>query len=413
MAVSPFLSRMTFMKKLVLGMLVAAGFVTAACSTSNPAGQPTVSFTSPLASGPANGSSYKFKAQPVTLQITNAVRASAIPATYTVEVASDSSFNNKVFTQANIAEGNGGTTSVTVSNLLASSGNVTYYWRSFATVDGVDGPMSSTQTFVVQQQIVVNAPELSGPDSGITSVEPRVTLTTKNASRQGAVGAITYTFQLATTSAFSNPTTATVAEGSGGQTSWTPSSDLAAGTYFWRVQARDDTNTEVSAFTSARSFIVEPFDPKKAVFHHNFSDIATWPQTAKITSVEFNRSGMIVDFDRRTGSNKWPEVASFDFGPLQYTLGLCYKISGIWHCSAAIQFWDGRDLSESGPWDQIPENWYYDAARWGPMAGYRPERGELVMVWAGQGNLRGVGGATQVQRTNFAPVRWGEPYEAN
>jgi hypothetical protein len=406
-------SKVKFMKVLVLGTLLAASVAAAACSTDNPAGQPSVSFTSPVASGPANGTAYKFKAQPVTLQIVNAARTEAVPATYTIEVASDSAFANKVYTQSNIAEGVGTNTSVTISNLLATSGNVTYYWRSWATIDGVASPMSATQTFVVQQQILVNTPELSGPASGTTSVEPRVTLTTKNASRQGAVGAITYIFQISTTSAFSSLTaSATVAEGSGGQTSWTPASDLAAGSYFWRVQARDDSNTEVSAFTTARAFTIEPFDPKKAVFHHNFQDIATWPQTATITSVEFNRSGMFVDFDRRTGGNKWPEVASHDFGPLQYTLGLCYKISGTWHCSAAIQFWDGRDLAESGPWENIPDNWYYDAARWGPMAGYRPERGELVMVWAGQGNLRGTTGATQVQRTNFAPVRWGEVYTA-
>jgi hypothetical protein len=259
----------------------------------------------------------------------------------------------------------------------------------------------------------VSTPVLSSPDSGFTSVDPRVTFVANNAVRQGAVGAITYVFQVSKSSNFSDIiASATVAEQGGGKTSWTPSSDLPDGALFWRVQAKDDTNAETSSFASARPLTIEPFDPRKAVFHHNFSDIATWPQTAKITSVVFNRSGMIVEFDRRTGSNKWPEVASADFGPLQYTLGLCYKINGTWHCSAAIQFWDGRDLAESGPWEQIPENWYYDPIRWGPMAGYRPTRNELVMVWAGQGNLRGTTGATQVQRTNFAPVRWGEVYEA-
>jgi hypothetical protein len=373
-----------------------------------------VSFTSPLASGPANGTSYKFKAQPVTLVITNAVRTGTAPATYTIEVASDSAFNTKVFTQSGIAEGGGTTTSVTVSNLLATSGNVTYYWRSWATVDGVAGPMSAAQSFVVQQQIIVSTPTLSSPDSGFLSVDPRVTFVANNAERQGAVGTITYVFQVSKSSTFSEIiASATVAEQSGGKTSWTVTSDLPDGALFWRVQAKDDANTETSSFASARPLTIEPFDPRKAVFHNNFQDIATWPQTAKITYVEFNRSAMIVEFDRRTGPNRWAEVGSPDgFGPLQYTLGLCYKISGQWHCSAPIQFWDGRDLAESGPWEQIPDNWYYDAARWGPMAGYRPARGELVMVWAGQGNLRGLSGGTQVQRTNFAPVRWGEVYEA-
>jgi hypothetical protein len=401
------------MKKVLFSTLTAAviGLTVAGCT--NTPGSPTVSFTFPVAAGPSSGTSYKFKEQPVTLSITNAIRTATSPATYAIEVATDAGFANKVFTREGITEGGNGSTSVTVSSLTASSGNVTYYWRSKATVDGASSPYSTTQSFVVQQQIVVNTPALSEPEAGVTSVETRFEFVTTNATRQGAVGTITYVFQVSKTSDFSSTVaSATVAEQTGGKTRWTPAADLPEGTLFWRVQARDDSNTEVSAFTSPRSFVVEPFDPRKATFHHNLQDIATWPQTAKITTVFFTRSGMLVDFDRRSGPGAWPEVASSDFGPLQYTLGLCYKISGQWHCSAAIQFWAGRDLSESGPWEQIPDNWYYDPARWGPMSGYRPTRGELVMVWAGQGNLRGTTGATQVQRTNFAPVKWGEEYIA-
>lgn len=393
------------MKKLVFGSLLAGGLLAAACS--NSPGSPSVSFTSPISAGPSNGSSHKYKAQPVTISITNAVRTGSLPAVYSVEVATDASFGTKVFTRDDIAEGSGGTTSVGLPSLPASAGDVTYYWRSWALVDGVTGPVSPTQTFLVQQQIIVNAPTLSDPDAGLTVSEFRPKFVTKNASRQGAVGTITYLFQVSKSSNFSSiEQEKTVTEQSGEQTSWTPDKDLPSGTLYWRVQARDDSNGEASSFTSARSFVVEPFDPKKAIFWDNFPDIALWPETAKITSVEFNRDGLIVEFDRRTSSDKWPEVSSADFGPLQYTLGLCYNISGQWHCSAPIQFWDGRDLGESGPVEDIPDNWYYDPRRWGPMSSHRPERGELVMVWVGQGNLRGVRGNTRAERSNFAPVRW-------
>lgn len=401
------------MKRLLFSTVVAAAIGLTAAGCTNTPGSPTVSFTFPVAAGPSSGTSYKFKEQPVTLSIANAVRTATSPATYAVEVATDSGFASKVFTREGITEGATGSTSVTLSSLTASSGNVTYYWRSRATVDGATSPNSTTQSFVVQQQIVVNAPTLSEPEAGVISVESRFEFSTNNATRQGAVGTITYDFQVSKASDFSSiAASATVSEQTGGKTRWTPTADLPEGTLFWRVQAKDDTNAEVSAFTTPRSFVVEPFDPRKARFHHNLQDIGTWPQTAKITSVQFTRSGMLVEFDRRTGPNRWAEVAAADFGPLQYTLGLCYKIGGQWHCSASIQFWDGRDLSESGPWEDIPDNWYYDPARWGPMSGYRPKRGELVMVWAGQGNLRGTTGATQVQRTNFAPVKWGEEYIA-
>lgn len=398
------------MNKLIRSAVAAAAVVLLGAGCSNSPGNPSVSFTSPVASGPSNGTSYKFKEQPVSVAITNAVRTSPATATYSLEVASDSSFTTKVFTRDAIAEGNGGTTSVTLSQLSATNGNVTYYWRSIATVDGVASPPSATQSFVIQQQIIINTPTLSEPASGSTTSEVRPTFIAKNASRQGAVGTITYVFQVSKASDFSSTVaSATVTEQSGGQTSWTPTGDLPDGTLYWRVQARDDSNTETSAFTSPSSFIVEPFDPHKALFYFGPPDIASWAETTKITSVDFSTGFMMVDFDRREGSDQWPEAASASFGPLQYTLGMCFKFGSQWHCSAPVQFWAGRELEASGPWDQIGDNWFYDA-RWGPMNGHQPAVGERVVIWLGQGNLRGANGATYRERSNFLVIPFGINY---
>lgn len=399
------------MKKLMLSAVAAAAIGLMGVGCSNTPGHPTVSFTSPVASGPSNGSSYKFKQQPVSVSITNAVRTSPATATYSVEVASDANFTTKVFTRDNIAEGSGGTTTVTLSQLPASSGNVTYYWRWTVTVDGVTSPASATQSFVVQQQIIINTPTSSEPSSGTTTSEVRPTFVTKNASHQGAVGTITYVFQVSKASDFSSTVAnVTVTEQSGGQTSWTPTSDLPEGTLYWRVQARDDSNTEVSAFTTPLSFVIEPFDPFKAIFHHGPPDIPSWPETTKITSVDFSSGFVMVEFDRREGPNAWPEAASSSFGPLQYTLGMCFKISNQWHCSAPVQFWAGRELEASGPASEVADNWFYDAGRWGPMAGHQPAYGELVAVWLGQGNLRGAGGSSYRERSNFVVMPFGINY---
>jgi hypothetical protein len=193
---------------------------------------------------------------------------------------------------------------------------------------------------------------------------------------------------------------ATVGEGGGGRTTWTPPGDLPSGTVYWRVRARDAANDEASGFTTARSLIVEPFDPHKATFWNNPPGIAGWPETARITSVDFSTGYMLVDFDRRTGPNAWPENASAAFGPIQYTLGMCFRIDGDWHCSAPTRFWIGRPL------------WYYDTARWGQMTFHQPVDGELVAFWVGQGNLREGTIATNQERSNFALVRWGENYRA-
>jgi hypothetical protein len=390
-----------------------AAAVVSGCTTQN-SEAPTVSFTSPLALGPSSGSSYKFRDQPVTLTLTNAVRTLPATVTYSVEVAADPAFTTKVFSKDGIAEGSGDTTSVTLPALTATSGNATYYWRSIAVVDGISSPPSATRTFVVQQQIILNTPALSEPASGITTTDLRPRFVTKNAVRQGATGAITYNFQVSRAVDFSSLLfDVTVAEQSGGQTVWTPASDLPAGTIYWRVRARDDANAEVTGFTSPLSLVVELFDPHKATFWNNPPGIARWPETARITSVDFSTGYMLVDFNRRTGPGAWPENASALFGPIQYTLGMCFRLDGQWHCSAPTRFWIGRELENSGPSDRIADFWYYDPLRWGPMAGHQPRQGELVAFWVGQGNLRAGTIATNEERSNFALVRWGENYRAN
>lgn len=400
------------MKRLLFSTITAALFGLAAAGCSTTPASPTVSFTSPLAAGPASGASYKFKSQPVTVSITNAVRTGTAVATYSVEVATDASFSNKVFTRDGIAEGSGSTTSVTLSSLTASSSDVTYYWRWRTTIDGTQSPYTAAGTFVIQQQIVVNQPSLVSPASGLVINELRPSFTIKNATRQGAVGAITYVFQLSRDAGFSNiiaqPTLPENFGGVAGQTTYTPSGDLPEGEVYWRAQARDDANTEASSFSSSQNITIEPFNPKTAQFWFSPAGVADWSETAKITSVTYNGGYMQVDFDRREGPSAWPEVSSVSFGPLQYSLGTCQKISGKWHCAAPIQFWSGRDLNESGPWRDIGLNWYYDSNRWGPLR--QPDFGETIAIWVGQGNLRGSTGATYQERSNFQIVQFGVPY---
>ena len=391
-------------------LLAAAVLTGSACSNSD---APSVSFMSPGVVGPSSGSSYRFKDQPVTLTITNAVRTAPAIATYSVEVATDAAFANKVFSRDGIAEGSGGTTSLTVPALAAAAGPATYYWRSTTTIDGFASPPSAARSFVVQQQVIINIPTLLEPASGSTT-DARPRFVTSNAARQGPAGAITYDFQVSRVADFSSLLfTAQVGEQSGGQTAWTPAGDLPTGTVYWRVRARDDANAEATVFTSPRSVTIELFDPGRAIFWNNPPGIAGWPETARITSVDFSTGHMLVDFTRRIGPNAWPENASHAFGPIQYTLGMCFRIDGQWHCSAPTRFWIGRDLENSGRQSEILSTWFYDPVRWGPMTRHVPAPGELVAFWVGQGNLRADTIATNQERSNFALVRWGENYRAN
>ena len=174
------------------GLTVAAALAIWACETKNP-NTPTTSFGAPLASGPSNGQTFKFNAQPVTLTITNSPRTGPATVTYNVEVASDSGFANKVFNKEAIPEGSGGTTTVTVSNL---NGGATYYWHWKAVVDGIVGQPSSAQAFNVQQQVTLSAPSVADPAGGATVSNSRPTFTTRNVGRSGPAGSITYEFQV-------------------------------------------------------------------------------------------------------------------------------------------------------------------------------------------------------------------------
>jgi hypothetical protein len=392
------------MKKVVLGLIVAAAAAFAACSKSPDS--PSVSFTSPLASAPATGTSYKFNAQPVTLTINNAVRTGSATATYSVEVATDTGFSNKVYTKDAITEGTGATTSVVIGSL---AGNVTYYWRWKTVIDGVTGSPSPTQSFFVQQQIIINVPSISDPASGVTVSDPRPTFTTRNATTTGQVGPITYEFQVSSASSFS-PIIASqvVPQQSGTTTSWTPGADLPAATLFWRVRAIDSANTETSAFTGGTSFTVQPFSLKNSIILNNPSDLASWAETTAITMIDLRGPFILADFDKRQGPGRWPE-SGFGDGGIQYTLGMCLNQSGQWYCSAAIQFWDGRELEAGGDVNEVGINWFYDG-RWAPIAGHQPRTGEMVGIFVAQGNLRDSGKTSVKERSNVVLLPYGSTY---
>jgi hypothetical protein len=252
-----------------------------------------------------------------------------------------------------------------------------------------------------------------------------------DAVHTGPVGAITYLAEVADNPAFANKITVTAPEGSG-QTTLTVSQALAYGTvYYWHVLASDPTTigpfSATSSFTTpAAPVVVAPTPPSSgggssgpglnmsgAVILGSPSDLANWPQTSTITSVQFNGGGPFpVDFDKRTGTNRWPDVP-FGSGSLQYTLGMCVNPGGAgqWYCSAVVQFWYGRELTASGDAGAIGSEWFYDPGRWGPIVGYQPQVGETVGLFVAAGNLRGTT-YTQAtcpmvcERSNVALVSW-------
>jgi hypothetical protein len=229
-----------------------------------------------------------------------------------------------------------------------------------------------------------------------------------NSSRTGPVGPMAYVFQVASDANMTNiVATASVPETSS-QTTFTIGSNLTAGTrFFWRARGLDPGHS--SPFSTIVSFLTPaavttpspapgpgtPLPPSGAsdtltnsiVLNSPF-DLPNWPVTTTITSLTLAPDGVNVQFSKRDGPGRWPDVVPPGFsGPLEYTLGMCLNISGQWYCSAVIQFWNGLDKN-GGPPDQYALNWFYDPIRWAPMTGHQPAVGETIGFFVCAGDCR-------------------------
>ncbi len=337
---------------------------------------------------PANNAQIAYAQQPIALTVSNGVTAGTSALTYTVEVASDAAFTRKDFVRENVAEVASGTTTVTIDRL---PGARQYFWRFQVNAPRQPGPYSAVRSLSVGPEVVLGTPTLASPVNGANAFSP-LSLTVNNISRTGPAGPITYRVEVAATAGFGTVLFATeAAEQPGGQTTVTaPVSGLTSGTtYFWRARAADATNDITTPYSAAASFVAQTFNFATAKIWDNPTDVGTWPIGARITYLEFTGFSLRVDFDRRDGPNRWPDVVPPGWdGSLQYTLGLCRNIVGEWHCSAVVQFWHGRDLDQTAPASRFWREWWYDSARWGPLASVRPEEGEMVGVFVAAGDLR-------------------------
>jgi hypothetical protein len=217
----------------------------------------------------------------------------------------------------------------------------------------------------------------------------------------GTTPALQYRFEVY------NPANTLVASGVVSATSFSVTTTLAGNVrHTWRVRA--EFQGSVGPWSTLGSFITPvPFDPRQATFVDNPTDVATWAETAALTLVDTSNY-IVVDHTKREGPGRWPE-SGFGDGGIQYTVGMCFNLNNHWYCSAAIQFWDGRDLFAGGPASNVAKDWYYDA-RWSPMTGHQPDQGEVIAMFVAQGNLRDTGNTSLKERSNFVLLPFGSVY---
>jgi hypothetical protein len=375
-------------------------------SIAGPIAGVNISYPAPMA--PASGSQIAVDQQPVNLVVQNASTNGVRPLSYRFEVATDAGFTAVVATQTGVPPGANGQTSLRLTQVLPA--DRTYYWHARAEDGANTGVFAAPVNFKVYTPVVIQAPTPRLPADGTTVATAQPTLVADDATRTGPAGAISYVFEVATDGAMANRVVAVQVGEASGQTSYALASPLAAATHFyWHVRAQDPSHQ--SAWSSTLSFVTpqapviptptptpsptpggpaagDQLNLSKATILNSPPDLASWAVTTSITALDISSGGIHVDFSKKDGPGRWPDIIPPGFtGPIEYTLGMVLTINGQLYASAPIQMWNGLDRG-GGPPSQYALNWFYDPARWAPMTFHQPAVGELIGFFVAEGSLR-------------------------
>lgn len=392
--------------------------VTTACSKTSPtrpsdgtaSGQTTsvtdavtgVTLTSPALVTPTANQQFKNVEQPVTLTIKNAVTSGTTALTYTFEVASDAAFGTKVFSKDGVAAGTA-TTALKIDKLPA---NKSYFWRARASSGSLAGPYSEVRGFGIGPEVILAQPVNGDPQPNSTVGEQPI-LNVNNVGRSGPNGPIFYRFEISDTAAFGSLVySATVAERTDRPfTGHDVTIKLAEKTYFWRVIATDPANAVTSVASNPSAMKVQPFSLQQATILDSPDNFAFFTETAKITTLIMGPFGINVDFTKKNGPDRWPDIFPPGFaGPIQYCLGMAWNIDGHWYASAPIEMWNDR-AEGGGPPQDYALNWFYNPTRWAPMTFHQPSPGETIGFFVVAGDVRGFNSNQKYQeRSNVVMI---------
>jgi hypothetical protein len=198
-----------------------------------------VEISAPRPVEPAPGSKLRASQQPIRLTVENANTNGVRPLSYTFEVASDSTFQSQVYARSKVTPGSG-TTSLVLEPIPIGKA---YFWRARAE-DGANTGPYVTASFEVLPNPELGAPSLISPVDNERVSSPRPTLLMGAPSRNAAVGPLIYDLQIGLDVAFGQVISIGRFPEAGGQSTFTPNSDLPANRqYFWRVRAGDGETT--------------------------------------------------------------------------------------------------------------------------------------------------------------------------
>jgi hypothetical protein len=133
-------------------------------------------------------------------------------------------------------------------------------------------------------------------------------------------------------------------------------------------------------------------------------DVANWPVTTLITTLDLRGDGAFIDFSKKDGPGRWPDVRPPGWdGDLQYTLWMVEYINGRWYTSGGIEYWYGLGRN-GGPPSQYGRNWFYSPEVWGILANRQPAVGEQVGFFVTAGDARAKNVISVRERSNVVLV---------
>ena len=199
-----------------------------------------VEISAPKLLEPVPGAQIAGDKQPITLLIENASSTGQRPLNYLFEVASDSNFNNVVFSRQGVSPGDNGRTSLVLSNPLGTGR--AYFWRARAQDGANTGPYSSMLAFNVFTPVSFDKATPISPVGGakVSTYTPEFIF--NNAPRTGSPGLITYVIEVASNSSFAGLIAAWQFPEQPSQTKFTAASGLPSSSQlYWRVRAFEAT----------------------------------------------------------------------------------------------------------------------------------------------------------------------------
>jgi hypothetical protein len=360
-----------------------------------------VTLSSPRLVTPEDGANIPYAQQPITLTIGNAVTTGKTALTYTFDVSTDSGFGSTVYTKSGVAAG-GTQTTLQIDKL---AGATTYYWRARASSGSFEGPNAKAHSFKVGPEVVLQAPVLASPGANDT-VNQQPTLTVNNVQRSGPAGNIEYRFEISHASDFGSLAyVATVAERSDlSYTQHTVSQRLDEGTYWWRVQATDTTNSVTSPYSAANPFkVTRGLDLNTVSVVMGPANIGQWEETAQITNA-FWADGQLCIYHTRLGI--WPGVPFFgDAGTLvegnQWVFAF---INGQWYGGAADWYRPGQACKGVDA-NSIGRDAFYLPTQ-EPLHSWVPHSGEIFGVMSSTPARLWPDMRTYDERTNVQLIQW-------